>query len=243
MARADEDELVRQSAARLYGDGQPIWKASDRWNARKRAAIDQFARRHAQEHLDGARFVLDAGCGCEPYDWLPRNTVSFDRFWKQTRQRSWPAAGDLTRLPFRTSSIDVAVCVASVLNYVPAAEALSELARATRPGGHLLLHFETSTSLEQFGRRNWGALATRLETLNSGREDTLWIYRPSYVRTLLTSLGFEIQRQQSFHILSALGLRIGLGQQSAARLAIFDAMLAPLGDLADDVILLAEKRA
>jgi SAM-dependent methyltransferase len=243
MEQPEDDELVRSSAARLYGEGQPIWDPSDRWNVYKRAKIDQFAREYATKHLGVAGIVLDAGCGSEPYEWLPDHTISLDRFWPQARGRTWPVAADLTQLPFRSASIGFIVCVASVLNYVSAAEALAELGRVTKPGGSLLLHFETSTSLEQLARARWGAPVVRLATMNNGREDTLWIYRPSYIRRLLNAAGFQVRRERRFHILSALGLRLGFDQQKAARLAAFDRLLPWAGDLADDIILIAEKRA
>jgi len=242
MEQPEDAELVRRSAARLYGAGQRIWDPGDRWNSHKRKSIEDFARAAATRLVDAADRILDAGCGCEPYEWLPGRTISLDRFWMQLRGRSRPVAGDLGALPLQDASMDLVVCIASVLNYVSAAEAISEIARVTRPGGHLLLHFETSTSFEQFGHRRWGDSVVRIDTINGGHEDTLWIYRPSYVASLLSAVGFQIQRERRFHILSALGLRLGLSQHRASPLSALDRVLAPLGAFADDVILLCERR-
>jgi SAM-dependent methyltransferase len=243
MDTDEEAALVGGSAARLYGSGQPIWDPSDRWNSRKRRAIDQFARRFASRALESATNILDAGCGSQSYDWIPAQTVSLDRFWAQARVRPNAVTGDLHRLPFKDGAFDFVVCVASVLNYVSALEAIAEIARVTRPGGHLLLHFETSTSFEQVGRARWGDPSVCIVTVNGGHEDTLWIYRPSYVISALRASGFHVERQRRFHILSALGLGLGFSQQSSAPLAALDAIARPLGEFADDVILLAERRA
>lgn len=243
MRQSSDENLVWDSAARLYGDGQPIWDPSDRWNTYKRAAIDAFAKEHVADRLTNSDRILDAGSGSRTYEWLPSHAISLDRFWLQVRERDNPVAGDLQRLPFASASMDAVVCVASVLNYVSAAEAISELGRVMRPGGFLLLHFETSSSLEHIGTGLWGRLVARLDTLNSGRNDTIWIYRPSYVRSLLNANGLSIVRTQGFHILSAGALRFGFSQQRSAALAVLDGWAKPLAFFADDFILLAEKRA
>lgn len=243
MEQPEDETLVGAAAARLYGDGQDIWDPKDRWNSRKREAIDNFARRFAAHQLSRASVILDLGCGSQPYEWLPDHTIGLDRFWEQARHHSVPVVGDLRRLPFQTASADYVVCVASVLNYVPAAEAIFEMSRVLRPGGAVLLHFETSTSFEHLGSKLWGAPVVRIVTVNGGREDTLWVYRPSYIRALLQNSGFRLLRQRRFHILSALALRLGLQQQQAAPFAALDRLFVPASAFSDDVILIAERVA
>lgn len=234
--------LVRLSASRLYGDGQPIWDPEDRWNQHKRAEIDRFCRGF-RDKLAAADRVLDAGCGNEPYDWLPVQTVSLDRFWRQVEGRPQGVVGDLRQLPFADGAFTFAVCVASVLNYVDPIAAIAELARVVEVRGRLLLHFETSTSFEHIGEEHWGRPATRIDTINAGRPDSIWVYQPAFIFRALEAVGFRIRLKRRFHIVSAAGLRLGLSQQAAARWALADRLATPLGAFADDVILLAERRA
>jgi SAM-dependent methyltransferase len=241
MEQSEDAKLVNASAARLYGAGQEIWDPKDRWNSRKRKAIDSFARKFAVPGLSRASVIMDIGSGSQPYGWLPSHTISLDRFWGQVRHHQMPVVGDMQRLPFRTAAADYVVCVASVLNYAPAAEAIAELSRVLKPGGNLLLHFETSTSFEHLGTGRWGAAVIRIATENGGRDDTLWVYRPSYIRALLQSSGFRLLRQHRFHIASALALRLGLRQQQAAPFSTFDWIFAPATTFSDDVILIAER--
>ena len=241
--RSSDRFLVRESAARLYGNGQRIWDPKDRWNAYKRSIISGFAQRYAQLSIEHAETILDAGCGCEPYPWIPKRAISFDRFTRQLRNRPNPIAGDLERLPFEKQSIDFVICVASVLNYVSAAESVAEMSRVLRPGGRILLHYETSTSFEHIFSGRWGDSAVRINTINNGREDTLWIYSPSYVDALLANEGLRVSKRHSFHIGSALALRLGFSQERSSRLAIFDGFLRALRPFGDDMIILAEKLA
>lgn len=240
--RSGDDRLVRASADRIYGGGRRIWDQGDGWNVYKRSAIDDFANRIAIPFLERAERVLDAGCGCEPYTWTPQRALSLDRFDRQVEHRSNAVVGDLTSLPLASGCMDFVICVASVLNYVSAPEALSELSRVTRGGGHLLLHFETSTSFEHLGRRTWRRSVSRIRTVNNGEDDTIWVYRPDFVFALLRSFGYDVVATTRFHILSSLGLRLGMSQNRAAVFSRLDAVARPLSSFADDVILLAEKR-
>ncbi|HTV26954.1 MAG TPA: methyltransferase domain-containing protein [Xanthobacteraceae bacterium] len=241
MAEQDDKTLVRNSARRLYGDGQPIWNFNDRWNSYKRQRIDQFARLYAATSIQAAASVLDAGCGNLGYDWLAQIAIRLDRFPKQVARLPNAIIGDVETLPFKNEVFDFVVCVASVLNYVSAAEAISEIARVTRHGGGLLLHFETSSSLEYLWRPQWRSLVARIQTVNSGREDEIWIYHPRYIANLLRGAGYKIIRYQGFHIASALGLRFGWSQQRAAALSLLDPIFLPLSRFSDDIILLAER--
>lgn len=243
MLSSDDELFVRAAAKRLYGDGQRIWDPSDRWNAHKRSVISEFSDRHASRLISDAKIILDAGCGSERYSWLPDRAICLDRYFEQARVRANAIVGDLDLLPFKDSSFDFVVCVASVLNYVSAVEAISEIARILRPGGHLLLHYETSTSFEHFLRSRWGSPVVRTETINSSRPDCVWIYRPSYIASILTSTKLRIRKSKEFHIASALALRLGFNQQQAARWVAMDRFFQSFKMFADDVIILAEKLA
>lgn len=241
MVEEADHEVIKASAEQLYGSGQPIWHPDDAWNQRVRMEIDRFGRRHAEPLLRRAKTVLDVGCGSEPYEWLPPDRVSVDRFEGQVRGARHGIVADIEALPFGDREFEFVVSVGAVINYASAAEGIRELARVTKVGGSLLLQFETSTSFEHAltGRR--GSSALRIETANAGRPETLWVYNPDYVYRLLARGGFQIRRRRRFHILSAFGLRIGLSHQRAARLSALDWGFGWLGGFADNIILLAEK--
>jgi SAM-dependent methyltransferase len=242
MLEKTDRRLIRASAEKLYGAGQKIWHANDPWNAHVRKEIDKFGRKYAKEQVANASQALDVGCGSESYGWLPETRISTDRFEAQLKNVPNPMVADVEDLPLETQSVDFIVCVGAVLNYASAAEAIAELARVSQPGGFLLLQFETSTSFEHVLTKRWGAPAMRIETVNAVRAETLWVYNPRYIFDLLSTFGFEVVVSERFHVLSALGLRLGMGQQRAARLAHLDRAFQWCGRFADDVILLAQKR-
>jgi len=240
---SDDDIIVQKSAQHLYGAGQKIWDSRDLWNSYKRHRIDRFAREHASARIQPGHLILDAGCGSEGYGWLPTDRIFFDRFAAQIQGMPTPVVGDLKHLPFESQSFDWVVCIASVLNYASAVESISEIGRVLKAGGSLLLHYESSASLEHLGHAHWKSLAARISTINSGRTDHIRVYNPNFIDRLLSSAGLVKHQEARFHILSGFGLRLGFGQQTAARLAALDAAANFLRRFSDDVILLAEKTA
>lgn len=239
METSDDERAIRSSAQRLYAEGQVIWHDEDAWNTYKRACIDRFCA----DAIAGQTYQrpLDIGAGRHPYEWMPIDTLHSDRFHEQVRHRSAAVVADAEALPFADKTFDLVVCVGAVLNYVSAIECINEISRVMERGGRLLLHFETSTSAEQIGSKRWGASAARTSTTNASRPDDIWIYRPQFIYSQLSTLGLRILRRRSFHIASAVGLRLGLSQTIAARWAALDWLMQPFQLLADDVILLAER--
>ena len=242
MANSESGELiVRRSADQMYSEGQAIWPDSDHWHQHARTEIDKFITTNGRGLLSDAVCILDAGCGRDLYEWMPKHTICIDRYYEQVRHKACAVAGDIESLPFADAKFDLTICIGSVLNYVSALEAINELARVTRSGGRLVLQFETSSSFEQLGKASWRAPTYLNKTINSGRVDHIWIYSPKYVTNALKSAGFRIINAQQFHIMSALLARFGFNHQVASRAARFDRIFWWLGALADNIIVLAEK--
>lgn len=184
---------------------------------------------------------MDVGCGNDGYAWMPKATVSADKFYEQVANLQRAVVADIESLPFRAGSFDLSFCVGSVINYASALEAISELARVTAKGGHLYLHFETSTSFEQLGRPSWNAQVHLNKTENSFRTDHVWIYAPRFITTILSKAGFRVIAKERFHILSALLVRLGADPNRATQACRFDKIVKWLSGFADNVILLAER--
>lgn len=236
---SDGDEIRRSASAR-YAAGDQIWSSSDKWNTWKRRGIERYCRQELKVAAPHAA-ILNAGSGSHRYQWLPDRAVNLDRFPAQVMHLPNPVVGELEALPFDDAAFDLVVCVGSVLNYASAIEAIAELARVLKPGGMLVLHYETSNSAEHFGTKLWGRDVAPLRTINNGKPDMVWVYSRTFMRRAITRNGIAIVREQGFHIGSAVLLRMGLSQQLAAPAAGLDRLLKPLAMFADDVILTGRK--
>lgn len=146
---------------------------------RNRDYYDDFAARYEGRRHDGyhamvdrleidfaLRFarggsVLEAGCGTglilKELRRHARRAVGVDLsggMLAQARRRGLPVVqGSITDLPFDDGEFD-AVCSFKVLAHIePIRQALGELARVTRPGGHLVLEFYNPLSLRGLVKR------------------------------------------------------------------------------------------
>jgi SAM-dependent methyltransferase len=237
--RRTQSAIVRRSASNLYGKGQKIWDSSDRWNTHKKERIERFVLE--TNDPDKSASVLDAGAGNTIYSWMPQKRVSTDRFYSQLANKRDAVVCDLEMLPFGDESFDLVFCIGAVINYVSALEAINELSRVTKSGGRLYLHFESSSSFEQLGRSSWNASAHLHNTINASRADNIWIYSPEFIYQALRATRFTIVKTESFHILSALLLRLGFSQNRAALGGLIDHGSFFIRKFADDIIVLAEK--
>jgi hypothetical protein len=237
----DPSALIRRSAARLYGKITSEWPQIDGWNEYKHQETQRFILRAGSVILQSAKRTLDAGAGDSVYEWMPPNCVSLDRHRKQLSQKNSAVVGDVERMPFSDGCFDLLICIGSVLNYVSAAEALSEFSRTTSRGGHIFLHFETSTSFEQLFRSAWGSSVYLNRTTNASRTDFVWVYSPKYIFSLLTALRFNVIKSTRFHVISALLSRLGTPQRHAHHFARLDRMAPFLNYFSDDIVILAQK--
>jgi SAM-dependent methyltransferase len=122
--------------------------------------LDELEAEIVLRHGRGAR-VLEAGCGTGlVLDRLragarPAVGIDLSRGMLATaRRRGLPVMqADLLHLPFPDGAFDV-VCSFKVLAHVARiADAVAELARVTRPGGHLILEFYNRLSLRYLIKR------------------------------------------------------------------------------------------
>jgi ubiquinone/menaquinone biosynthesis C-methylase UbiE len=113
------------------------------------------------------RDVLEAGCGT---GLLLRETASFARsavgldlsrgMLSSARQRGLRVVqGSLTDVPLPSASVDLVYSMKVLAHVPPIREAVAELARVVRPGGHLLLEFYNPWSLRYLAKRLGGPAA------------------------------------------------------------------------------------
>jgi ubiquinone/menaquinone biosynthesis C-methylase UbiE len=134
------------------------------------------------------RDILEAGCGTglllAEAARVGRSAMGLDLsrgMLAQARQRGLCAVqGSLLRLPLPDASVDLVYSMKVLAHVPPIREALVELARVTRPGGHLLLEFYNPRSLRYLAKIVGGAapiadgttdrdVFTRYDTLETAR--------------------------------------------------------------------------
>jgi ubiquinone/menaquinone biosynthesis C-methylase UbiE len=124
------------------------------------ALIDDIEVAAVRELAHG-KSVLEAGCGTglvlSRLAEVASSARGFDlspKMVQRARARGLSVAlGSVTQVPFRSDTFDL-VCSFKVLAHVPQiTDALSELARVTKPGGMLALEFYNPISLRYLAKR------------------------------------------------------------------------------------------
>jgi ubiquinone/menaquinone biosynthesis C-methylase UbiE len=132
--------------------------------------------------------VLEAGCGTglllDETARVARNAIGLDLSRSMlglAQHRGLPVVqGSLTALPLPDQSVDLVYSMKVLAHVPPIREALAELARVVRPGGHLLLEFYNPRSLRYLAKMMGGAapiaegttdrdVYTRYDTLQAAR--------------------------------------------------------------------------
>ena len=109
--------------------------------------------------------VLEAGCGTglllDETARVARNAIGLDLSRSMlglAQHRGLPVVqGSLTALPLPDQSVDLVYSMKVLAHVPPIREALAELARVVRPGGHLLLEFYNPRSLRYLAKLMVGA--------------------------------------------------------------------------------------
>jgi len=142
-ARPDEAGGPGRSNMAMFTESQAYERFMGRWSRRLAPEFLTFAR------LDGARSVLDVGCGTGALASAVLATIGPDRvvgidlsaaYVDEARSSTADAraafeVGDGQRLRFDDASFDAAVSLL-VINFIPdPGKALDEMIRVTRPGG------------------------------------------------------------------------------------------------------------
>jgi ubiquinone/menaquinone biosynthesis C-methylase UbiE len=122
--------------------------------------LDESEVRIARPYCEG-RDVLEVGCGTglimERLKEFSRSVVGVDLsagMLEKARERGLTVhQGDATALPFEDGLFDTVVSFKVLAHVQGIRAALSEAARVTRPGGHLVLEFYNSQSIRTLVKR------------------------------------------------------------------------------------------
>ncbi len=238
MAR--DDAVYRDQVRAKYNGIASIWGAADPWHAwshRQISAIMASVRASFAKAGSDA-LVVDVGSAGETYGLAPGRRIDIDIAERHLAGAGWRLCANAEALPLRDQISDLTICVGPVINYCSLDEALSELARITKPGGRLVLHVELSNSWEFVGREGYRADAAFIETFYKGTE-AMWVYSDAFVRRLACTNGLRLRSVRYFHLMSSLIYRLSGRPEAGARVAWTDALLrwAPgIGQVADSAI-------
>jgi len=239
----DMPRVSREKVRTVYNDLDNMWGA-DRWHAHTKAWLDHFLAKHALLSRT-AQIVLHVGSAGTDYGVKGGFTCHIDVAEKKLAGVVGAIVGDVHSLPIAPGTVDLCTCVGSVLNYCDAVISLLELAAVVKPGGHLLIEFESSDSWEYIATPVYGLGVTSTLTFYSADPDCrLWVYSSRFIKDILVGRGFVVRDESRAHIVSSMVYRITKNERLAASFAVMDKIARRIPFLrrgASNIILLCQR--
>jgi SAM-dependent methyltransferase len=215
---------MKARALSQFNNASDVWPEDNAWSAHTRREISRRLHRHLLEFSAESSIdrLLNIGSHGNAYGVRVPEHVHIDLAENALAGLPLAVVGDAELLPFADHTFDIAVCVGSVINYCSPPRVFFEIARVLKPGGHLLLEYETSESFEFVMSGDFGKDVALVETFYNCASDKIYVYSSRYIQNALHAAGFSIQASERFHILSALAFRLIKSERIAATFARFD---------------------
>lgn len=182
----------------------------DDWHSYSGMKTSEFVAHHLALCESSSNWLLNAGSGVYQIQTSVWKEVSVDLFTLPIRNRPYAVCANIEGLPFPDGTFGAIVCVGEVLAYCDPAATIVEFARVLVPSGVLICDFGNSQSFRYWFKRAYGQAADLVTDNYNGAPERTWIYDPAYIRSLLTTSGFNIKAQLGTHTWSALARRMGI---------------------------------
>ena len=196
---------VKTRAKLAYEIMEHPWPPGDNWSEHTKRSIGEFVREFVPA-TNG--LILNAGCGGNDYGLSNATCVNLDISMRQCRMLKLPVRGDIENIPFPGDLFDVTMCVGAVINYVAPEKAIPELIRVTRPGGLILVDFESSHSAEIMFSQHWRKPLTVIERMYVDHMDKTYLYSPAHIRSLFEQTRSTVLSMRGYHVATAMWERI-----------------------------------
>ncbi|AKG34324.1 class I SAM-dependent methyltransferase [Paenibacillus durus] len=226
----------------FYESQESIWPEDDNWHLHTKKEIEKYIASKHNIFIDNPH-ILNAGSGGNTYG-LKYDMHHLDITDKFISKFAKYSVASVENMPFAASSFDIAICVGSVINYCDASICISELSRILKPGGYLLLEFESSWSIDFFNSDAYKESAAVIKTKYFNEEHILWVYSMNYITEILKSCGLQSLQTKRFHILSNFFYKLLKNENSATKFAIADSLFQYIPFLAHrshNIIMLCRK--
>src|SRR5579871_2233567 len=220
-----KDPRLKTATVRARYDNPANYKWEDPWHNFTGAEINHYVTQFCLRHLRSEHVVLHAGAGDIELKLGTRREINLDISETRVARQQNAIVANVEELPLSNRSIDIVICVGSVINYCDATATIAEFSRVLRPSGYLLLEFESSRSAEFSTQDAYARSAAVVETFYGNDPETIWVYLPEFIGRVLEAAGFKITRKIAIHVLSPWVLLLFDNIPMARRFAQFDRLV------------------
>lgn len=234
--------LDPKAIADFYNNIENVWGNNDQWHLYSYSVIEkQLKKIHFKENA----IILNAGSAGNTYGIDSSNMYHVDIAKNQLKDVKNSYIASIESMPFKDNFFDYVICVGSVINYCDAIAAIHEMSRVLKPGGTMILEYESSLGFEYYGKECYGKDASVISVMYLGFQHKQWLYSPNYIKNALYSAHIKILRDYRYHIIDGITFR-WLGEDLAIKLLPIDTffrLIPPLSKRSNNRFLLCTKMA
>jgi SAM-dependent methyltransferase len=190
--------------------------------------------------------VLNAGSAGNDYGVKSKLHIHVDLAHRHLIGKPDAMVADLHHLPLKRASVDLVMCLGSVVNYCDLPKVIEEFGAVVRPGGYFIFDFENTDSFEYYPKHA-GKLTAHQVTDYYGGMEPLWLFSERYVAETLSASKFRIVGKKYMHIFSIFfACRIVDNTRLACAMARMDPffnLIPPIRNKAANIMVLCQKIA
>lgn len=201
MDRFVEPSDVKSRAKSTYDKTHVIWPQTDNWSSYTKKVLEEIIGRTIPKRDS---IVLNAGCGGNDYglgETIPL-CVNIDISLRQCRDIRQSVVADIESIPFANNIFDTVLCVGAVINYCEPYVAIPELFRVAKPGGLVVIDFETTQSAELLFSSHWGKRVSVIERKYADRSDKTLLFSVEHIKRIVEQNG-TVNKVHRYHTATA----------------------------------------
>ena len=239
------DGIDLSEVSKTYNTINKIWDINDKWHWVTHQMIKSFISESLKNIPNSYLFkVLNAGSAGNNYELIETNTIHLDIAKNKIADLTNAILSSIEDIPVRNESFDLIVCVGSVINYCDPIRVFQEFNRLLKSPGYIILEFETSRTLELFGKKDFNKNLVLTDTFYNGGTERLWYYSEKFIKEIALNNDLRVLAEDRCHIISPLVYRMLKDEIIAARFAKYDKIFLKvpvINTMASNVIYLFHK--
>ena len=219
-----EEVLDKKEIAEKY-NYREIWPISDHWHTYTHIIINKYVKRIFKKFSFNSKIViLNAGSGGNNYGLGNYKIIHVDIANEKIKKYPNYILSNIETIPVEKESIDVCICVGSVINYCNPERVLSEFYRILKPDSFLILEFEKTNSFDLILTEDFNRERAIVTTFYSGEKEKIWLFNEKAIRRIL-EMYFHIVEYKRFHMISPFVYKMTKNENISAKYAKLDPII------------------
>ena len=236
----DIQNIINEQATQNYSNKSP-WPEADEWHEKTYINIFKFVTKKLKKYSSDISIILNAGSGGTVYPHAGK-MIHLDIVDTYIKNYLDYIVASVDKIPMQNESVDIIICVGSVINYADYQKTLKEFSRILKPNGVLILEFERSNSGEFLFTKKHNKLIFHKTYHYNNQQHVLWMYNERNILKTMKLYNLKTIQKHRFHTVSTLLNRFGMSEKKASKYSMFDFILAPVSyHLAHNCILVSKK--